>query len=146
MFQPPVGPCGATCATGLGFPAGVPDGTSNTLFVGETESSDIPWTEPIDIPIGASPTLGGNGFSSFISGAVPFVFVDGSVGFLPDNIDSTTLHALFTPAGGEVVNTSAIVEGFVAVPEPSTWALMALGFGLLGGAGYWRRRSVGIAA
>jgi hypothetical protein len=29
-----------------------------------------------------------------------------------------------------------------AVPEPSTWALMALGFGLLGGAGYWRRRSV----
>jgi hypothetical protein len=34
-----------------------------------------------------------------------------------------------------------------AVPEPSTWALMALGFGVLGGAGYWsRRRSVSIAA
>ena len=30
--------------------------------------------------------------------------------------------------------------------EPSTWALMALGFGLLGGAGHWRcRRSVSIA-
>jgi hypothetical protein len=29
------------------------------------------------------------------------------------------------------------------VPEPSTWALMLVSFGLLGGAGYWtRRRSV----
>jgi hypothetical protein len=27
------------------------------------------------------------------------------------------------------------------IPEPSTWAMMAIGFGLLGGAGYWRRRS-----
>ena len=26
------------------------------------------------------------------------------------------------------------------IPEPPTWALMALGFGLLGGAGYWTRR------
>jgi hypothetical protein len=35
----------------------------------------------------------------------------------------------------------------IGIPEPSTWALMALGFGLLGGAGYWtRRRSVAIAA
>jgi hypothetical protein len=32
------------------------------------------------------------------------------------------------------------------VPEPSTWAMMALGFGLIGGAGYWRRRSVAVAA
>jgi hypothetical protein len=33
------------------------------------------------------------------------------------------------------------------VPEPSTWALMALGFAGLGFAGYWsRRRSVSIAA
>jgi hypothetical protein len=32
------------------------------------------------------------------------------------------------------------------IPEPSTWAMMLLGFGLLGGAGYWkRRRSVAIA-
>jgi hypothetical protein len=32
-------------------------------------------------------------------------------------------------------------------PEPSTWALMLVGFGLLGGAGYWtRRRSIAIPA
>jgi hypothetical protein len=34
----------------------------------------------------------------------------------------------------------------VGVPEPSTWALMLVGFGLLGGASYWRRRSLAIAA
>lgn len=31
------------------------------------------------------------------------------------------------------------------VPEPSTWTMMALGFGLLGVAGYWKRRSVAVA-
>jgi hypothetical protein len=45
------------------------------------------------------------------------------------------------------VNIATSVAGSViAVPEPSTWALMLLGFGLLGGAGYWmRRRSISIA-
>jgi hypothetical protein len=34
-----------------------------------------------------------------------------------------------------------------AIPEPSTWALMALGFGLLGNAGWRTRgRSISIAA
>jgi LPXTG-motif cell wall-anchored protein len=34
-----------------------------------------------------------------------------------------------------------------AIPEPSTRAMMLLGFGLLGGAGYWtRRRSVAVTA
>jgi hypothetical protein len=42
--------------------------------------------------------------------------------------------------------TGTPVLGRVPVPEPSTWALMALGFAGLGLAGYWRRRSVSVPA
>jgi hypothetical protein len=39
------------------------------------------------------------------------------------------------------------MELTISIPEPSTWAMMLVGFGLLGGAGYWtRRRRVSIAA
>jgi hypothetical protein len=126
-------------------PATVTDGTSNTLFVGETEGSAIPWTEPTDIPIGTSPTIGGNGFSSFIPGAVPFVFVDGSVRFLPDNIDSNTLRGLFIRNDG-FGDTSAVLDYVVAVPEPSTWAMMILGFAGVGFMAYRRKSKPALRA
>jgi len=105
----------------------VTDGTSNTIFVGETEGSDIPWTEPIDIPIGPSPSLGGSGFSSFIAGGVPFVFVDGAVHILPDNIDSTALLALLTRNGNETVT----IPDFTPTPEPGSALLLILGVAIL---------------
>lgn len=112
-------------ANGVGI-LSVTDGTSNTIFVGETEGSNIPWTEPIDIPIGASPTLGGSGFSSFIAGGVPFLFVDGSVHILPDNVDSATLLALLTRNGNEAVT----IPEFTPAPEPAS-VLLAM-FGVAG--------------
>ena len=54
--------------------------------------------------------------------------------------------------GGATVGATVLGDDSLTVhigptiPEPSTWAMMALGFGLLGGAGYWRRRSVATAA
>jgi hypothetical protein len=48
-----------------------------------------------------------------------------------------------TPGVYKTTWGSAAAQSFtldvVPVPEPSTWALMLLGFGLLGGAGYWTR-------
>jgi hypothetical protein len=52
--------------------------------------------------------------------------------------------------GGSAMKNTANADSFTLVigaPEPSTWAMMALGFGLLGGAGYyWSRRVVSIPA
>jgi len=115
----------------------VTDGTSNTLFVGEAIGSSIPWTMPGDIAIGACPTLGGSGFSSFIAGGVPFVFVDGAVRFLPNDIDCAKLAGLFNRSD-MLADTSDVITDVQVVPEPS--------LGLLVAAGAWfsavRRRSI----
>jgi hypothetical protein len=137
VYRSPLDPAGTTVTRYVGgsglntmFPGAngvnlnsVIDGPSNTIFVGETEGTNIPWTEPIDIPIGASPTLGGSGFSSIIAGGVPFVFVDGSVHILPDNIDSAILLALFTRNGSEQVT----IPEFTPTPEPGSAVLLMSG-------------------
>jgi hypothetical protein len=102
----------------------ITDGTSNTLFVGEAIGSSIPWTMPGDVPIGACPTLGGSGFSSFIPNAVPFAFADGSVRFVPNDISCETLRGLFL-RNDRNADTSAVLDYVAApVPEPSTLSLL----------------------
>ena len=113
----------------------VSDGTSNTIFVGESSGSNIPWTKPEDLAVGSCPTLGDGGFSSFVSGAVPFAFVDGNVRFLPNTIDCNALRGLLLRNDG-VLNTSMTI-GYTIVPEPSTISVMIV---LLAGALLWRRR------
>ena len=114
------------------------DGTSNTILVGETLNSGIPWTAPNDIVIGSCPTLGGSGFSSFVSGAVPFVFADGHVGFLPTNIDCATLRGLFLRSDG-LADTSAVQDYVAAAPVPEPATLLSLATGLAA-CGIRRRR------
>jgi hypothetical protein len=140
VFRSPLNPSGSTNTSyvvGSGpttvFPGspGVPsvsisDGTSNTILVGESYASSIPWTKPEDIAIGSCPTLGGSGFSSFIPGAVPFAFSDGSVKFLPNDIACNPLSALFGRNDGTVVDMSVALDYVVVpVPEPSPSGIMA---------------------
>jgi hypothetical protein len=110
----------------------VSDGTSDTLLVGETDSSSIPWTKPEDISIGQCPALGQGGFSSFVPGAVPFAFADGSVRFLPNTIDCQALKGLFLRNDGGVDRSMALDYVIEAVPEPDTLFLFAVGIAALG--------------
>ncbi len=49
----------------------------------------------------------GRGFASHHPGGVPVAFADGSVRFVPQNINQRTFNALGSRAGGEVVDASA---------------------------------------
>jgi hypothetical protein len=60
-------------------------------------------------------------------------------GFTPGTFSKTSQNSVF--------GDDDSMELTISIPEPSTWALMLLGFGLLGGAGYWTRRwSVAVPA
>jgi prepilin-type processing-associated H-X9-DG protein len=78
------------------------DGTSNTILAIETEK-EVPWTKPDDVPFDAAkelPKLGGlftNGFNA--------LFADGSVRFISSSVSKTTMKAVITRSGGEVIGS-----------------------------------------
>jgi hypothetical protein len=113
------------------LPADVPDGTSNTLLVGEFAGSSIPWTAPSDLEIvDPVPALGTPGFfASDVAGGAAFVFADGSVKFLSPVNDSDTLYRLFIRNDGELLNyvTEELVN---PVPDVASSGLQ-LGFALV---------------
>lgn len=77
------------------------DGESNTLAVGEVVA-DHAWALPGLGTCDAVPNSGG-AFGSQHSGGANFVFCDGSVRFLTDEIDAKTFQALESTAGREVI-------------------------------------------
>jgi prepilin-type processing-associated H-X9-DG protein len=80
----------------------ITDGSSNTLMIVEA-ATPVPWTKPDDIPFdpnGPVPRLG-----THFNGGCNAAMADGSVRFLPGTISSTTLKALITRNGGEMVAT-----------------------------------------
>jgi hypothetical protein len=82
----------------------IPDGTSNTLLI--TEAADpVVWTKPDDLPYDAKKPLPRLG--QFPEGFYA-AMADGSVYFFKKGLDAKVLHALITPAGGEVIDWKAI--------------------------------------
>jgi prepilin-type processing-associated H-X9-DG protein len=92
---------------GIPFPAGIPDGTSNTILVVEAARA-VPWTKPDDIPFDDSKEpskellkkVGG-----VFPGGFNAAFCDGSVHFLSQKISPRTLWSLITRNGGEVLGS-----------------------------------------
>jgi prepilin-type processing-associated H-X9-DG protein len=78
------------------------DGTSNTiLLIDADDDRAVVWTRPDDLTYdGKQPD---KGLSARHGGKIMVGMADGSVQFLPGDIDKKLLHALFTRAGGEEV-------------------------------------------
>ena len=87
--------------------ADITDGTSNTILVGESTRTRIPWTKPEDVFIDQHPQLGDrDGFSgqhTIGSDGVNVLLGDGTVKFLRTDLPQDLINALFTRNGGEPV-------------------------------------------
>jgi len=89
---------------GTGFRE-IRDGTANTLLVVEAKRS-VPWTKPEDIPYDPAkplPELGGHFEGGFLA-----ALCDGSVRFLPKDLDEAVLRKLIEKADGQPVDLSKI--------------------------------------
>jgi hypothetical protein len=136
------------------FPQGVADGA--TISVGDTQiviTNVIPETFCSDgVGAGSACTDTFTGFEFLFSSGVDItgVSVDSSSNFLPNDtsphlglqlLSPTDILVDLTgaaPAIGDKLILDVTTNGVPTVPEPSTWALMLLGFAGLGFAG-WRR-------
>ncbi|MEZ6138653.1 MAG: DUF1559 domain-containing protein [Pirellulaceae bacterium] len=79
----------------------ITDGTSNTIMLLETTSDRaVPWTAPQDYELDMDKPSA----DLFVDGISQFLFGDGSVHTISDTVDLGILKALYTRAGGEVVN------------------------------------------
>jgi hypothetical protein len=108
-------------------------------------------TNPILTAIGSAITISWDG------GAFTDTTKSTGVSFIGDTLDIVatgvltgpgvptnnfgTLDLAFTQAGGtgEAISGSGTFVDTTTVPEASTWAMLVLGFGLLGGMATWRR-------
>jgi len=82
--------------------AQITDGTSNTIMI--VEASDeraVIWTQPADLAPNANDPI--QGLTGMRPGGFLASLSDGSVRFIAETIDKAMLKALFTKAGGEVV-------------------------------------------
>ena len=83
----------------------ITDGTSNTIMVVEAnDDRAVIWTKPDDYEVDLKQPMAG--LVGLRRGGFLAAFADGSVRIFKDTIDKETLKALFTRAGGEVIDSS----------------------------------------
>ena len=78
------------------------DGTSNTIMVVQASDAEaVIWTKPDDLESDEQNPF--EGLLGLHRGGFQALFCDGSVQFIAQSVDSETLKAMFTKAGGEVI-------------------------------------------
>ena len=114
------------------------DGRSNTIVIAAVSPDrKIPWTKPEDITVGtafplklgeaggiAAPHSFGKGPTAYR--AAPVLFADGTSRALLDTLDPSTLYALLTRFGGEVISPDKLVEAPGGVYTRSHFAKLQL--------------------
>lgn len=114
-----VGPSGATTTQGWWIDAANDQGASNAF---DTPGTEIDSFSAINTPLTEAFSHNGGTIMNLIA---PF---------------SLTEQATFTlPAGEELLNRGQAIVG-IAAPEPSTWAMMGIGFGVMAFFGLRKRR------
>jgi prepilin-type processing-associated H-X9-DG protein len=85
--------------------ADITDGTANTILVVEAHGSNINWMEPKDLDFANMDfAVGGTSLQTMHPTAMNAAFADGSVKQLNKALPTTTVRAMITRSGGEVVN------------------------------------------
>lgn len=83
--------------------ADILDGTSNTIAVVEADDDKaVEWTRPQDLPVTAKSPF--NGLLGHYGEGIHVAIADGSIRFIRKSVDPKVLWALFTRAGGEVID------------------------------------------
>jgi len=87
----------------------IPDGTSNTIMLGEVSTGLKAWGDPTNtrdpaIGIGNMPTQFKSPYNTRRLSSTIFLMMDGSVRSIDNDIDPSVMRALATPDGGEVVD------------------------------------------
>ena len=80
--------------------ASISDGTSNTILAGEAKRP-VPWTSPEDLPMDMG--IMNTGLGSAHPGGFHLLMADGSVRFVRDTVNPSSLVSLLTKDGGEVI-------------------------------------------
>jgi hypothetical protein len=75
-----------------------------------------------------------------------FPLTSGTPEFIPQIFQTDPLGGIFTPTLEFDSASATRFQAVIGVPEPSTWAMLLLGFAGLGFAGYSRARRVALAA
>jgi hypothetical protein len=125
--------------TGLSYGiADLQEGPQTDFANGATSINDVFFNTGV-FPMPSSISLSFNVENGTPDTVLAEIFISGDgAGGVANFGDPPTL-SLSLPMGADVATASGVFANFTAVPEPSTWAMLILGFAGLGYAGYRSR-------